>query len=72
MSSRWHPGECKECGALARDGHHISATGLCAPCGERIELENHAQLRAHSGPWFDHWRARTLAAFGVITDTPDQ
>lgn len=28
-------------------------------------LENAHQLREHRGPFFDHWRRRTLAAFGV-------
>lgn len=29
-------------------------------------VENHRELVAHSGPWFDYWRVRTLAAFGVV------
>lgn len=28
-------------------------------------LENAHQLREHRGPYFDHWRRRTLAAFGI-------
>ena len=71
VSKRWHPSECKECGARAEDGIHISATGLCGPCGERIELANLAQLRAHSGPHFNYWRRRCLAAFGVVVDTDE-
>lgn len=27
-------------------------------------LENRRELIAHGGPAFDHWRKRTLAAFG--------
>jgi hypothetical protein len=37
-------------------------------------LENAAQLRAHRGPFFDHWRKRTLRAFGVqlVEPTADE
>jgi len=26
-------------------------------------------MLAHRGPFFEHWRARTLAAFGVTLDS---
>jgi hypothetical protein len=29
---RYHPPECRECGAKAEDGIPISARGLCPPC----------------------------------------
>lgn len=29
-------------------------------------LENRRAMIAHSGPQFDRWRKRTLAAFGII------
>lgn len=29
-------------------------------------LENRRELVAHSGPHFDRWRSRTLAAFGIF------
>jgi hypothetical protein len=28
-------------------------------------LDNRHQLEAHKGEFFDHWRKRCLAAFGV-------
>jgi len=44
----------------------LSARGRCEGCGRARNNENHEQLLAHSGPFFDHWRKRTLAAFGVF------
>jgi len=35
-------------------------------------LANAADLRAHSGPYFDHWRRRSLAALGVIVVDIDE
>ena len=36
-------------------------------------LQNARELAAHSGPLFDHWRRRCLAAFGVtVVDTRDE
>lgn len=29
-------------------------------------VENHRQLVAHSGPWFTHWRRRTVEAVGGV------
>lgn len=29
-------------------------------------LLNAIELQEHRGPFFDHWRRRTLAAFGVF------
>lgn len=29
-------------------------------------LDNHEQLKAHSGPYFDHWVRRCRAAFGLV------
>jgi hypothetical protein len=29
-------------------------------------IENYRELRAHSGPWFQHWRRRTAAAIGAV------
>ncbi len=34
--------------------------------------ENHAQLLAHSGPFFDHWLTRTRAAFGLVAVDSDR
>lgn len=48
-----------ECGPL-------SARYKCAECGDDRMIHNNRQLMAHTGPFFDHWRRRSLAAFGVI------
>lgn len=51
----------------------ISARGLCHECGMAALAANMYQLNAHSGPYFDHWRRRTLAAFGIflpLDETP--
>lgn len=47
----------------------ISWRGNCASCGDERQLEATHQLRAHSGPWFTHWR-RSIAASagGVLVD----
>lgn len=29
-------------------------------------IDNRRQLRAHSGPWFDHWRRKVAAAVGAV------
>lgn len=44
---------------------HISATGLCPWHSYERFVDNYSQLRAHDGPYFDHWRKRLLASFGV-------
>lgn len=62
---RRHPKSCKVCGEIASDTVRISATGLC-PLHSTVRLiENHQQLKGHNGPYFDHWRKRLLASFGV-------
>lgn len=33
---------------------------------------NAVELHAHSGEYFDHWRRRCLASFGVIVDTDER
>lgn len=57
---------CKICRKDQAEVGLVSARGKCAVCGEALALENFRQLAAHSGPMFDHWRRRTLAAFGVV------
>jgi hypothetical protein len=49
----------------------LSARGACLDCGERLRTENFMAMKLHTGPAFDHWRARTLAAFGItlVDDT---
>lgn len=49
----------------------MSARGLCLECGEKARYANIEQLVSHSGPYFDHWRVRCLASFGVaLIDEP--
>jgi hypothetical protein len=68
----WHPKTCKVCGVGAREGVSISQRGYCAMHWEERMIANHVQLKAHSGPFFDHWRRRSLAALGVIVlDEPE-
>jgi hypothetical protein len=33
--------------------------------------DNHRDLLNHSGPWFTHWRRRSLAALGVSLPLDD-
>ena len=59
---QFHRASCRICGALEQ-AVPISGTGLCPECGERRHLENNAQMKAGSGPWFRYWRARSLATY---------
>lgn len=69
---RWHPSYCRVCGRTVAETGHISATGKCLDCAELLALENNAQMRAHSGPCFQHWRRRMAASVGaVLPDDPD-
>lgn len=62
--------ECRVCERSTDEVGELSARGKCASCGNRRLEENNAQLRAHAGPFWQHWRRRTLAAFGVgLIDT---
>lgn len=62
-----YPGRwCRVCQRSASEVGHISARGKCAECGDRLLIENHEAMLTHRGPFFEHWRRRTLAAFGVI------
>lgn len=57
---------CKGCGGHRNVVGPLSARYKCAECSETRMVENFTALRAHRGPAFDHWRRRTLAAFGVF------
>lgn len=36
-------------------------------------IDNTRQIREHRGPYFQHWRQRTVAAFGgIMPPTRDQ
>lgn len=58
----FHRASCKLCGTSAREAP-ISATGLCPECGDRRHLEHNEQMKRAAGPWFDYWRARSLATY---------
>lgn len=72
--ARQRPTYCKICGAHEGepDPHRpeqairVSWRGKCQWCGNQMHLSNTHQLRAHSGPMFDHWRRRSVAAYGGV------
>lgn len=67
MPWRGHNGHfCKRCGRHRSECGKLSARYVCADCGDVNSTVNRQQLRAHAGPYFDHWRRRSLAALGVI------
>lgn len=44
----------------------LSARYKCEGCAQERIAANHIGLRTHSGPWFHHWRMRSLAALGIV------
>jgi hypothetical protein len=63
---------CRACGRARKDGETFTARGNHLECGLARKQANDIQLHQHSGPFFDHWRARSLAALGVVRrDAPD-
>lgn len=61
---------CKRCQRSKAETGGFSARGKCASCGETLVIENNRQLAAHDGPFFEHWRRRSLAALGVFLPLP--
>jgi predicted amidophosphoribosyltransferase len=63
---------CKRCDKPLEEAGSLSAIGLCQECGEKARTDNFLAMKTHKGPYFDHWRARCLAAFGVnaVDETP--
>jgi hypothetical protein len=57
---------CKHCGRPVSECGPLSKRGLCAEDSEARMNANLVSLVAHSGPYFDHWRNRSLAALGVF------
>lgn len=57
---------CKGCKRPVAECGSLSTRGLCAMCGEARRTANLVCLVAHDGPYFDHWRVRSLAALGVF------
>lgn len=59
---------CRVCGRHKREVGPISHGGYCGEHGKAVFLENVDGLHYHQGPWFQHWRLRSLAALGVTLD----
>ncbi len=64
--AKWHPKKCRVCQKPTSDDDPISGAGYCLEHGIERMAVNNAQISAHQGPFFDHWRRRTLAAFGGV------
>lgn len=64
---RRHPRQnCRICEGHISVVGDLSARGKCDACGELLEQENLRQLREHRGPFFDHYRYRSIAALGAV------
>ena len=62
---------CKLCGNPVESRDELTASGYHQACAERKQADYINQLIEHRGPYFDHWRKRCLAAFGVaLVDSP--
>jgi hypothetical protein len=53
---------CKECDRPLAEVGSLSATGLCADCGEARWTANLISLKTGEGPYFEHWARRVLMA----------
>lgn len=72
MPRNYERRRCKQCKRPREIVGTISARGLCDECGVGNKVMNDLQLHEHRGPYFEHWRRRCLAAFGValVDDSP--
>lgn len=57
---------CIHCDKHVSECGELSLRGICGECGAKRAIENYRDLRQHSGPFFEHWRRRSLAAYGVV------
>lgn len=64
---RW---TCKLCQRHVDECGPLSARGKCRLCGDLRIILNKQDLENHDGEWFDHWRRKSLAAYGVFVDDP--
>jgi len=55
MASSIRHRRCKVCGGGPDEVGQISARGLCAQDGNARMQRNNAEIRARSGPAFEHW-----------------
>lgn len=45
---------------------NVSQAGYCPEHGAERMTANYEQLRAHDGPFFNHWRERIAASVGAV------
>ena len=57
---------CRECGKHVSAVGPLSHTRLCRGCAEALNEANYDKVQARSGPFFNHWRARTAASVGAV------
>ena len=57
---------CKRCERDVSECGPLSARYRCRECGDGAHLAEVHQMRARSGPWFQHWRRRTAAGVGAV------
>lgn len=64
---RTHPRQnCRICGEHREKVGDLSTRGKCRACATAMSDLNAIGLTTHSGPFFDHWRRRSVAAFGGV------
>ncbi len=64
---------CKDCGGERQNVGHVTWRGYCIACGIARQHAEIDQLRAHSGPHFNHWRKQMAASVGgVLLDEREQ
>ncbi len=57
---------CRVCRRTAGEVGQLSYNALCVHCRESRFTENVDSLKAHSGPWFNHWRRAMAASVGAV------
>ena len=58
---------CLECKGHRDEVGPISWSGYCAPCGERLMVENIVGLAEHSGEPMRRWRVGMILCAGGLT-----
>jgi hypothetical protein len=57
---------CKDCGGERSEIGHVTWRGYCLPCGQHRAVTEVNEMRAHSGPHFEHWRRSMAASVGGV------
>ena len=57
---------CKICERHRDECGGLSKRGKCQSCAQMLVAANITGIALHRGPFFDHWRRQTLAAFGGV------